>query len=94
MGVERSLNFNACRIVAYRHAGGDYLIVCGSNRQCQLLNSEGIFLGCITECTKWIWCTDVKLNNTIVVSIFHCISFYGAVVISDDIVIRVGSFID
>jgi len=64
------LNFNACRIIAYRHAGGDYLIVCGSNKQCQLLTSEGIFLGCIVECTKWIWCTNVKPNSTLVVSCF------------------------
>lgn len=64
---EKPLGFNACRIVPYRHAGGDYLLVCGSNRQCQLFSSEGYALGPIAECNKWVWATATKLNSTVVV---------------------------
>nr|CAH0101988.1 unnamed protein product [Daphnia galeata] len=63
---EKPLGFNACRIVPYRHAGGDYLLVCGSSRQCQLFSSEGYALGSIAECSKWVWATATKQNSTVV----------------------------
>ncbi|XP_046449261.1 intraflagellar transport protein 122 homolog [Daphnia pulex] len=63
---EKPLGFNACRIVPYRHAGGDYLLVCGSNRQCQLFSNEGYALGSIAGCSKWVWATTTKQNSTVV----------------------------
>lgn len=69
MRNERQLNFNACRIVPYRHAGGDYLLICGSNKQSQLFSSEGYPLGTVAESTKWVWSTAAKPNSTIVVSL-------------------------
>ena len=64
---EKSLGFNVCRIVPYRHAGGDYLLLCGSNRQCQLFSCEGYPLGSVADCNKWVWATAAKPNSTIVV---------------------------
>jgi len=67
---EKSLGFNVCRIVPYRHAGGDYLLLCGSNRQCQLFSCEGYPLGSVADCNKWVWATAAKPNSTIVVIFF------------------------
>lgn len=64
---DKTLGFNACRIAPYRHAGGDYLLVCGSNRQCQLFSSEGYALGTVADCDKWIWVAAAKPNGTVVV---------------------------
>lgn len=62
------MGFNACRIVPYRHVGGDYLLICGSSRQCQLFSSEGYPLGPIADCNKWVWAAAAKPNSTVVVN--------------------------
>ena len=56
----KSLGLNVCQVVSHRIAGGDYLMLSGSNRLCQLLFCEGYSLSPVADCNKWVWSTVAK----------------------------------
>lgn len=64
---ERSLNFIPLKITHFPE--GQYLLVCGSNKQCQLMTYEGIQLLTVGHAfSSWVWSCAVHPTASHVVS--------------------------
>ncbi|CAH8495334.1 unnamed protein product [Heterobilharzia americana] len=67
IGKDRTLGFDPCNLTWFGNKF-ESIAICGSNKMCQLYNSEGIRLACISKQQSWIWCccTRKKYNQIVV----------------------------
>ncbi|CAH8841801.1 unnamed protein product [Trichobilharzia szidati] len=66
-GKDRTLGFDPCNLTWFG-AKCESVAVCGSNKACQLYNSEGMRLACVNKQQSWIWCCSTRQGyNQIVV---------------------------
>ncbi|KAL1516943.1 hypothetical protein ABEB36_000771 [Hypothenemus hampei] len=65
IGKERNLGYNALRVRYFPR--GDYILISGLNKYCQLFTREGIKLGMIGEQqNSWIWCCEADPSGNFV----------------------------
>lgn len=66
VGKERSIGFDALRVKYFTK--GEYILICGTNKACNLYTRDGIKLGMIGDVqNSWVWCCAVHPNNNFVV---------------------------
>lgn len=65
IGKDRNLNFDPCCVSYFSR--GEYLLICGSNKQAMLYTREGIQLGPVAEQASWVWCCKARPDANYVV---------------------------
>ena len=63
---DRKLGYDATQLSW--HTNGEYLLISGSNRQCNLYTNEGIKLHTLAEKNSWVLCAKHKPNSNFIVS--------------------------
>ena len=66
IGKDRALGYDPCCVRWF--SKGEYLVLGGASKQCELFTNEGIKLGTICEQKSWVWCCAVKPDSHFVVS--------------------------
>ena len=66
IGKDRALGYDPCCLNWF--SKGEYVVVGGANKQCNLHTKEGVKLGIIGEQLSWVWCCAVKPDSNYVVS--------------------------
>lgn len=70
LGKERQIGFSPLR--ARYFPKGEYILLCGTHRQCNLYTKEGIKLGMVgDQQNSWIWCCDVDPTGNFVVNVLQ-----------------------
>ncbi|CAL4124428.1 unnamed protein product, partial [Meganyctiphanes norvegica] len=64
IGKERVLGFDPCCVSYF--SKGEYLLVGGSNKACQLYTREGVKLGTIGDQQSWVWCCAARPDSNFV----------------------------
>lgn len=72
IGKERNLGYDPLRVAYY--PGGDYVMVTGSAKTCELYSNQGVRLGVIGEPYKsWVWCVAARPHSSNIVRLdFFC----------------------
>lgn len=72
IGKERQIGFDALRVSYFTK--GEYILISGTNKMCNMYTRDGIRLGCIGEQQNaWVWCCAPHPNgNYIVYILFTC----------------------
>ncbi|NP_998055.1 intraflagellar transport protein 122 homolog [Danio rerio] len=65
IGKDRSLTFDPCCVSFF--SKGEYMVLCGSDRQAALYTRDGVRLGSIAEQNAWVWTCRVKPDSNYVV---------------------------
>lgn len=66
IGKERQIGFDALRVRYFPK--GEYILICGTNKGCNLYTRDGIKLGMICEQqNSWVWCCAPHPNGNFVV---------------------------
>jgi intraflagellar transport protein 122 len=72
-GKERKIGFDPCAVSWLvkephkRELRTEFLLVGGSNRECQIYSREGIKLGVVCTQDAWIWCCCAKPDGSAMV---------------------------
>ena len=66
IGKDRALNYDPCFVRWF--SKGEYVVVGGSNKQCNLHTKEGVKLGTIGDQQSWVWAACVRPDSNFVVS--------------------------
>ncbi|VDQ13661.1 unnamed protein product [Trichobilharzia regenti] len=79
-GKDRTLGFDPCNLTWFG-AKCESVALCGSNKMCQLYNSEGMRLACVNKQQSWIWCCSTRQGyNQIVSGLFICFFFLSYII--------------
>ncbi|KAM4571964.1 intraflagellar transport protein 122 homolog [Fundulus diaphanus] len=65
IGKDRTLNYDPCCISYF--SKGEYIVMCGSDKQVSLYTKDGVRLGTIGEHKAWVWTCRVKPDSNYVV---------------------------
>jgi intraflagellar transport protein 122 len=63
VGKDKQLDFDPCRVSWFPK--GDYLMISGSSKCCNIYSRDGIHLSKIVELPSWIWCTRIRQQGNI-----------------------------
>lgn len=67
IGKERQIGFDALCINYFNK--GDYILICGTNKICNMYTRDGIRLGSIgDQQNSWIWCCAPHPSGNFIVS--------------------------
>ncbi|XP_064632482.1 intraflagellar transport protein 122 homolog isoform X2 [Lineus longissimus] len=64
IGKDRPLGYDPCRVSWF--SKGEYVVVGGSDKKCNLHTKEGVKLGTIGEQNSWVWTCKVKPDSNYV----------------------------
>lgn len=68
IGKDRQLGYDPCFVRWFTR--GEYVVVGGANKQCNLHTKEGVKLGTIGEQQSWVWAAAVKPDSNYVVKTY------------------------
>ena len=66
IGKDRALGYDPCTVSWFTK--GEYVVVGGADKQCNLHTKEGVKLGLIGEQKSWVWSAKVKPDSNYVVN--------------------------
>ncbi|KAJ8370877.1 hypothetical protein SKAU_G00109050 [Synaphobranchus kaupii] len=65
IGKDRALSYDPCCVSYF--SKGEYIIMCGSDKQASLYTKDGVRLGTVGEQNSWVWTCRVKPDSNYVV---------------------------
>lgn len=68
IGKDRQLGYDPCYVRWFTR--GEYVVIGGANKQCNLHTKEGVKLGTIGEQQSWVWAAAVRPDSNYVVGFY------------------------
>ncbi|CAL8325259.1 unnamed protein product [Merluccius merluccius] len=65
VGKDRTLTYDPCCVSYF--SKGEYIVMCGSDKQASLYTKDGVRLGAVGEQSSWVWTCRVKPDSNYVV---------------------------